>query len=683
MKLIRLRLKNFKGIKEFDLNAGGKSLCIYAENGVGKTTLVDAFMWLLFNKDNQDRANFEIKTLVNGEAVHNLEHSVEATIEADRKTIELKKIYKEKWTKKRGQVKAEFTGHETEYFIDEVPRKKKEFEDFINALCPEKIFRLVTNPLYFNLNLPWKERREIMLGICGDIGGSEVIAVDKGLEYLRELIDDKGTDDALLMLKAKKKKINDELKEIPIRISEVSNSLPELPQNVDFTEREQRMFVLENEILGLDNQAAALQETIEEDKKSGYECINDLQKELYSLRNKQSEEEASIKQQEQQNTNLLSLIEAKQSCVNKSKRDIEQFQKDIQTLTESTAKLRAEWHEVDRQQFGITEDDTHCKACGQELPEDMKAKKLQHLKAKFLQKKEEELFEIAGKGNKNNQAVEGFNKTIDNLKVNILTLESEIVEMQKSIKEPEPATNYLQPEIEAMEAEIKKAKDSLSKVNYGDGLQDLRLKKQVLAGELDAIKKTLSLQEVYEKNKERIEELTKQEEKLSGEFLQIEKQVFDVERFIQLRGELLEEKLNSMFVNVRFKLFDIQINSGVNPTFETLVKGVPFPDANGAGKINAGIEIINKLSEFYNFSGPLFVDNRESVINLQETKSQVIGLVVSEGDKQLRVTEGIDLEKEDALDLVEDYLQECRNEGPTDMRQVIHYVQGLRRGTNG
>src|SRR5690625_7806952 len=74
IKLLNLKLTNFKGVKEFDLNAAGRDIKVFGDNATGKTTLFDAFVWLLFNKDSQNRADFEIKTLVDGKVIHKLDH---------------------------------------------------------------------------------------------------------------------------------------------------------------------------------------------------------------------------------------------------------------------------------------------------------------------------------------------------------------------------------------------------------------------------------------------------------------------------------------------------------------------------------------------------------------------------------------------------------------------------------
>ena len=58
---------------------------------------------------------------------------------------------------------------------------------------------------------------------------------------------------------------------------------------------------------------------------------------------------------------------------------------------------------------------------------------------------------------------------------------------------------------------------------------------------------------------------------------------------------------------------------------------------NNGMKINVGIDIINALSRHYGVTVPLFVDNAEGVTRLEESDTQVIRLVVSEHDKELRL----------------------------------------------
>ena len=176
VKLLSLHLENFKGIKKFTLDANGSNVRVFGDNAVGKTTLFDAFVWLLFDKDSQNKKDFSIKTLDNeGNVIHNLEHTVEGEFLIDSTVIKLKKVYKEKWTKKRGQPIAEFTGHTTDHFVDDVPINKKEYTAKVAEIVDEEVFKLLTSPTHFNEHLDWKKRRAILLEIAGEVTDQEVI----------------------------------------------------------------------------------------------------------------------------------------------------------------------------------------------------------------------------------------------------------------------------------------------------------------------------------------------------------------------------------------------------------------------------------------------------------------------------------------------------------------------------
>lgn len=108
-----------------------------------------------------------------------------------------------------------------------------------------------------------------------------------------------------------------------------------------------------------------------------------------------------------------------------------------------------------------------------------------------------------------------------------------------------------------------------------------------------------------------------------------------LDEFIKAKIRVLESKINSLFSSVTFKLFDIQINGGINEVCEPLVNGVPFSDANNAAKINAGLDIINTLSKYYETLCFVILDNRESVTEIIDTKMQVINLFVDGDAKEL------------------------------------------------
>jgi len=249
MKLNQLTLRSFKGIEDLTLDILG-NVNIYGENATGKTTIFDAFTWLLFDKDSLNRKDFEIKPLSqSGDPMHGMESEVAATIEIDGNPVTLRKVYSEKWTKKRGSPEKEFTGHETQYYIDGVPVQKKEYESRIASTIAEERFKLLTNPRHFNEVMHWQDRRRILLEVCGDVSDADVIASNEKLAELPAILGNHNLEDYRKIIKARHTEINKELTQIPVRIDEATRSLPDKTEiDVD---------AITNEIDRLEQQRAA------------------------------------------------------------------------------------------------------------------------------------------------------------------------------------------------------------------------------------------------------------------------------------------------------------------------------------------------------------------------------------------------------------------------------------------
>ena len=222
IKIKSLKLENFKGIKDLTIDFKDTTN-IYGDNAVGKTTIFDAYSWLLWDKDSLNRKDFAIKPYdKNGEEVHNLESIVEGNFRFDDTDLSLKKIYKEVWTKKRGSTQAEFTGHTTDYYINAVPVKKKEYTERIASVISEDNFNLLSNPLYFNQILDKNKRREVILGLIDEVKPEDIIAINKDLEDLD--LETYTIDELKKIAKDSAKKINKDIESIPARIDELDKS---------------------------------------------------------------------------------------------------------------------------------------------------------------------------------------------------------------------------------------------------------------------------------------------------------------------------------------------------------------------------------------------------------------------------------------------------------------------------
>ena len=378
IRINKMTLQNFKGIKHLEINAGGESLTIYGDNATGKTTVFDAFTWLLFNKDSLGRSDFGIKTQdENGNVLHNLEHSVECELAIDNSILTLKKVYAEKWTKKRGSADAEFSGHETKYFVNEVPTTKKEYEQKITGIIDENLFKIITNPLYFNEHLKWQDRRAILLSLCENITDDEIISNNAEFTPLLEELKGRTVQEYKKIIQSKQAGINDELKSIPQRIAEATLAIPATVENVDETERaviEQKIAELNDEIMAIKNNSGVIE-------------LNALKAKRVQLENSTCDTTEISKELSDAKLNLKDTEYKIRLC----RQDISNINNSIAEHEEKAASLRKEWHEVNEKQYT---DNGICPTCGQKLPDEQ----ITEAKAKFNISRAEKLDTITAKG---------------------------------------------------------------------------------------------------------------------------------------------------------------------------------------------------------------------------------------------------------------------------------------------
>lgn len=352
IKLKSLMCNNFKGIKHITINADGKNISVFGDNGTGKTSLFDAFLWLLFDKDSSNRKDFGIKTLdEKGEVIHGLEHEVFAVLLVDDKELSLRKIYKEKWTKRRGEAERILTGHETNYWVDDVPVKKSEYQNRISELINEDVFKLLTNIFYFNQYLKWQERRELLLQIAGDVSDEVVFASSDKLKELKAVIGDKSINDYKKIINERITKLNNEIKMIPVRIDEIKRGMPDLNGDIDYDRLETLRESIKNQIENIDRELTNANKSIQAYRQKQSELFN-LKQQLFDLKRK-LEYEASREFIEAENKKLRLQeqiiiynrnLEAEQRYVDSSKSVLAKLEKEI-------TDLRKQWEEVNAEKF--------------------------------------------------------------------------------------------------------------------------------------------------------------------------------------------------------------------------------------------------------------------------------------------------------------------------------------------
>lgn len=632
MQLIRLEILNFKGIKDLTIKFKGKSTHIHGDNATGKTSIFDAVTWLLFGKDSLDRADFEIKTLENGVPIHNVNHEVTGVFTLEEGgTIELKRSFREKYSSPRGG-EVKLTGHTTDYFVDDVPKKEKEYKEFVNSLVSEDIFKLITNPLYFNEQYSWQNRRKLLLDMCGDVDDSTVINSREDLRKLASILGGHTVDDHRKVVAAKKAAINKELDMIPVRIDEAIRNKPELSDS-----REQ-----------LETQIATLTRAINELEEEKALVKNDFslaerESNMRDIKRRMQAREDELNSEYRANVveiqKGLDAITNQKKIISVKEADLKVARQDVEFNIENTAKrietLRNDFDVVNARAFNPE----LCPTCGQSLPAD----KQQELEEAFNVKKSKDLQDIQSLLDSQKRILQSYEEQIFTLGEKRTAIDLQIAEMdseykklkgeeaqlQKPILEDDAAYKEIQGELFMLELEGDES-DSLKLAKIDGDIAEIKAKRNRIEEELNKY----SLINAIDK---RVAELEDEQQHLVNEKNQLDEASFLMDEFVKAKVDMLEEKINEHFKLARFKMFDVRINGNVEECCETLFDGVPYRSMNNAARINVGLDIINALTRFYKVDAPVFVDNAEAVTEFTPINSQVIYLTVDENFKELTI----------------------------------------------
>ena len=634
----QITLQNFKGCKNATYIFDGKNVNVCGANGSGKTTIFDAFTWLLFGKDSLGNAKFEIRPLdADGKQIDNVEICVSATLEIDGKEVELKKTQKQNWVKKRGSENPTLQGNVNSFEIDGYPKKDKEYTEYINSIVNDDLFKMLTNPTYFP-NMPWKEQRATIMKFASDVSDVELAKEDgRFTELLQEIEKAPSTDD----IKAKYQKSLNELKkkqtELPVRIDEVSKN----KVDVDVAELELQRNALKEQIADNKTKQDDISKKFEEYQRLS-DGIMELKFSESDLQRKANEENIKARREiEDKISDKKFLLRQTEKTIDDCERQIDISKHHSVVLNESLESYRSQYK--DAQNLEFDENSLVCSYCGQEYPQDRK----EQIKADFESKKATEIKKITELGNKAKAELDKEKETIENL-------EKELVEHRKSLEMLNTAITNLEKQLSELptnidisdteeykdiQKQIAEKEQAMSQMNSSDEIrQTLKAESEDLQEQLTEVEKKIALFENNAKIDERISELQSEQREVAQKIADQEKMLYLLDEFIKYKLDKISESINSMFEGISFKLFDIQLNGGVKEVCEVTCGGVPFQSLNNGHRIIAGLQIIKALQKLYGAYLPIFIDNAESVndFNLPDMDCQLIKLKVSD-DKDLRI----------------------------------------------
>nr|UWG84724.1 MAG: AAA domain protein [Bacteriophage sp.] len=643
IKLKSLHLVNFKGVRNLEVNFSDRVTVISGDNGTGKTTIFDAFTWLFFGKDSTGRSdsNFNIKTIdpATKRPILRLEHYVAGVISVDGKEMKFQRNYVEKWVKPRGTTEETLKNHETEFYLNDVKlATKKEYESEVDAILTEDLFRMVTNPFYFT-SLKADVQKELLLDMAGGISDDEVAAIKPEYIELLSQLSGRSLSQFSKEVAAKKKACKDVLAVIPSQIDTARKLMPESEDwealEVELQQKKQRVSEIDNQIADkskINEQESqrklGIQRTIGDKRMSLVSRQNEIKAAAGSERNKVMMKLQDLEYNHKTETRELEL----------NRSSLANCESEIQRIEENLSVLRNEYRQINAETIQYPEGAFVCPTCKRQLEVDDIEAKQNELLANFNQNKAKRLKENKDKGfslvelKKRKEAErDGILAKIKESEDRIVLIEREIEVQKANIPETPDVDAMIKndPTCISLNNEIADLNNQLNVESKPVDVSDLRFAKSSLDENIQELYKRLAKRDLIERSQKEIEELEEKRIQNNQALADLEKWEFTAISFQKDKDAKLMEKINGMFEVVNFSFVSEQLNGGEKLTCVCTVNGTPYPDVNTAGKVNAGLDIINAICRYKGVSAPIFIDNSESVNKIIPTVSQVINLVVS------------------------------------------------------
>lgn len=667
LELQSLHLRYFKSHKDLKINFKPDITIIEGDNETGKSSIFDGFMWLFFGKDSQNRADtkFSIKTIVpsTGEYIKRVEHSVEAVFLLNGERTSVMRVLKEKWSKKKGATQKVFTGNVTEYYWNDVPLTKRDYEAKINEFISESVFKMVTDPFAFN-NLHWEKQRNLLTELGASVTDSDIAKGNSDFIRLMDKLTNKSFEEYKTQMKNQLKRLKNDKQGIPARIDEL---LRDKPEETDFNAVEKQIDKLNDELTSIDDKIADKNKASEQRHKE----MESLREKLSDLKSKNQNIVFEEKQTAQEEVSKFKDPKvAIQSEIADVKLDIENYKNGVEriskTILTDKAELKSvidkkkeksvEWDRVNEEKLVFDDNDFTCPSCKRPLESDDVEAEKKKLKQDFANTKKKNIEQI----NKTGSSLADQQHILENLiskeqervtagKKNISKKESEL----KSLTEKLNQVTYVEsdkPNVETLLTNaLKNNKEYLNNFKEIDvidsklynqqpvDVSEFTSERNELRVKLDELKSKMNAKAEIERINNRIKELELEEVNNAQLIADAEKELFTIQEFEIARMEAIEGSVNDKFKKVKFRMFSELIDGTKTPDCVCTYKGVPFTDVNTAGQIEAGLDIIDALCEFYNTQVVVFIDGAESITTIPDTISQQVHLSVVKDVKPLKV----------------------------------------------
>lgn len=673
MKVIKLVSASFENFKKLNwtVEFGEKKTQIFAMNRTGKSSMADGIFWVLFGKSSTGKSEgkeFRPRPYDSqGVDIDHVDVVAELVLLVDGVEVVLRKTQRQNWVRKRGTTTEVHEGDKNIYAWNNVEISETEFKRRIADIVSEKNFMLITDPTAF-FRLSKQEKLDLILSLIANVTEEQILMEVGGFDELLKFIQDGKT---LEEVKAtSKRSISDMTKERD-QISAFINERSKDIVDMDVSDIELQRNAINEKIAEIDRKI--------EDSTAAVTEYDEKSKNIIELKMKKSETERIANESlVQQKRDIQKRIDEAEDDLRKAIQHQKIGELEIERLNrivESNKTLRAELaKKVETEEAKtfpeyvepepLSSDALVCPTCGQDLPEELKQRKIECFekdkklhwekyeadKGKFEADQSELLDKICQEGkacvekiNKAKEDLETAKNFLESAKADKITANADKTKaMEELAALPEQVDLSNNQEYEALCLEIQAKEEALRNMNTGaDYHTQLRDEKAEWETQLAEVNQKFAAVDKSDEAKDRVAELEKQFKDKVQLIADQERILMMYEEFQTAKDNYLTEEVNRHFENVRFQLFRQQKNGGVERVCDVYTKdGSPYGDntTSGAEKLIMGLEVINVLSGIIGVSAPVIIDNAEKVSegNMPEIDTQMIMLSVS-NDEDFRI----------------------------------------------
>ena len=641
-KVIRLKkliLENFMMYAQAEFNFSELTR-IMGKNGKGKSSIVNAYTWLLFNCDYELNDNPVVRRTVDGKSIDNMDTAVTAVLDIDGKEVTAKKVQKRTYGEAvKDGIVVETVSDTNSYYINSVPKTLKAFNEYFDVNM--KLFKMCSNINAF-INQKPTEMREFLFQFVSKISDIDFASSNSELHELVPLLEKYKADEIRAMNQKVKSDYNTNSKILDGQIKEKERDI-QIKSDIDTAE-----IVLQKNALQEQLEQNLYKQTGNENLLAEYDKatqdIMDLQLKMSDMQNK-ANSELEMKKAELRETmmNKSVAINSLKSSIRLAENEISNSNKKITELTEEKTRLRNVWKTVNAEKFDSNT--AICPTCHRELPEE-EVKNLtesfETSKAERISKIEKDGFAIKGDIEKEQTLLKDTEQSLTDLKSNLEQLSNEYAVLIKQLAEiPEYVDIHDREDYKAVQAEIVRKEELLKQsTSLSDIKKSLKMEESEIRSQIAEVEKKI-VSTNTEADEIRLEELRNQKTDLEQAKTDAEKILSLLDQLDRAKNEALTDAVNSHFSLVKWQLFDTAKNGNYKsvciPTVEG--KSILTTMSNKGNRILGRVDICNSIQKMCGISTPVFLDDSESLDDDNQAKvaemvdSQLIMLIVNENEK--------------------------------------------------